>query len=120
MAEIRYISDILANIIPCQPAVDYERYIDSEMSLIDTTYENSKISEDHWNSKGIKCRRVTRDVKALNSEGFLLVVHEAATDTDGVKWEKGMLLPSIMSFPPVLEKLTQTEIDFFIAELKEN
>lgn len=118
ISEIRYLSDVLSDIVPTQPAVDFERFIDSKMSAIDSSIENSKISEEYWNNKGVKCHRRTRDIKALGREGYLLVVHEDVTDTDGVVRRKGELLPSVMVFEPPLEKLTPTEVEVFRAEVK--
>lgn len=118
LAESRFLIDVMSSIIPTQPAIDFERYVDSEMSKFDICMENSQISENYWNSKNVKCKRIIRDIKSLGRSAYILLAHEDAVDSDGVIYRKGEVLPSAMYFDPILEKVTQTEIDVFIADLK--
>ena len=114
LAEQRFLVDSLSYLIPSQPSLDFERFMDSNMSNFDINQENSNISEDKWNSIGVKCRRIVKHVKTLGMDAFILVCAEDVVDADGVFRAKNSLLPSVMRFEPVLEVMPETEISEFI------
>lgn len=117
IAEQRFLTDSLSYLMPSQPALDFERFMDSNMSKFDVTRENSDISENKWNSLGVPCRRIVRNVKTLGHDAFILVVAEDCTDLDGVFRAKNTLLPSVMCFAPILEAIPTSEVDEFLTTL---
>lgn len=117
LAEQRFLTDSLSYLLPSQPALDFERYIDSHMSSFDISLENSEMSEDKWNSLGVKCRRVVRNVASLGKDAYLLVCAEDCMDVDGVTRKANQLLSSIFAFPPVLEPIPQSELEQFTEEV---
>lgn len=120
LAENRYLTDVLSNIIPTQPSIDFERLVDSNMSRFDDCMENSQISESHWNDKGVKCRRLVKNIDSIDREAYILVAYENCVDCEGNHYAKGDILTSVMFFEPILEKVTQTEIAVFLDGIKES
>ena len=117
LAEQRFLTDSLSFFLPSQPALDFERFVDARMSVFDISLENSEMSEAKWNSIGVRCRRLVRHVPSLGKDAYLLVVAEDCIDDDGVERKKNRLLNSIFAFPPVLEPMTETEMDQFAEEV---
>lgn len=118
LAEQRFITDSLSFLMPSQPALDFERYIDSRMSDFDISMENSEVSEEKWNSIGVKCRRLVRNVPSMGKEAYLLVCAEDCVDANGVERKKDHLLSSVFAFPPVLEPMTLTELEKYQEEME--
>ena len=119
LAEQRFLTDSLSFFLPSQPSLDFERYIDSRMSDFDISMENSEMSEEKWNSLGVKCRRLVRSVSSIGKDAYLLVCAEDCVDVNGVLRKKNHLLRSVFAFPPVLEPMPETEIKQFIEEINE-
>lgn len=119
LAEQRFLTDSLSFFLPSQPALDFERFLDSHMSRFDISMENSEVSEEKWNSIGVKCRRLVRNVPSIDKEAYLLVVAEDCYDIDGVFRKKNTLLSSVFAFPPVLEAMPETELQQFAEEIAE-
>ena len=119
LAEQRFLTDSLSFFLPSQPSLDFERYIDSRMSDFDISMENSEMSEEKWNSLGVKCRRLVRNVSSIGKDAYLLVCAEDCVDVNGVLRKKNHLLRSVFAFPPVLEPMPETEIKQFIEEINE-
>ena len=119
LAEQRFLTDSLSFFLPSQPSLDFERYIDSRMSDFDISMENSEMSEEKWNSLGVKCRRLVRNVSSIGKDAYLLVCAEDCIDVNGVLRKKNHLLRSVFAFPPVLEPMPETEIKQFIEEINE-
>ncbi len=119
LAEQRFLVDSLSFFLPSQPALDFERFLDSHMSRFDISMENSEVSEEKWNSIGVKCRRLVRNVPSIDKEAYLLVVAEDCYDIDGVFRKKNTLLSSVFAFPPVLEAMPETELQQFAEEIAE-
>lgn len=117
LAEQRFLTDSLSFLLPSQPALDYERYLDSRMSDFDISMSNSEISEEKWNSIGVRCRRLVRHVPSIGKDAYLLVCAEDCIDHNGVERKKDHLLRSVFAFPPVLEPMTETEIEQFKEEV---
>lgn len=114
LAEQRFLVDSLSFLIPSQPSLDFERYMDSTMSNFDISMENSEISENRWNSQGVPCRRIVRNVKSLGKEAYILLCAEDCTDLEGVFRSKNTLLPSVMCFETILEVMPESELNEFL------
>ena len=119
LAEQRFLIDSLSFFLPSQPALDFERFLDAHMSRFDISMENSEVSEEKWNSIGVKCRRLVRNVPSIDKEAYLLVVAEDCYDIDGTFRKKNTLLSSVFAFPPVLEAMPETELQQFAEEIAE-
>ena len=119
LAEQRFLTDTLAYFVPSMPAVDFERYVDSLTSIFDISYENSEISESKWNSRGVACRRIERQVASMGKTVYLLVVREDCTADDGTFYKKNTLLPSVHSIEPHIEPVDDAKMNEFIEDMKD-
>ena len=89
------------------------------MSSFDVSKENSVVSESRWNSLGVPCRLLVRNIKSLGREAYILVVAEDCTDLEGVFRAKNTLLPSVNSFETILEVMPEKEVENYIMAMKE-
>lgn len=118
LAEQRFVTDSIAYYVPCNPAEDFERYVDSLMSAFDVNAENSQISEEFWNRKGVRCTRSIRAIPTIGRDAYLLFVYEDCVDSDGVEHKQGSLLKSSMAFDPILDEGSKDELSRFKADLE--
>lgn len=118
LAKQRFLNDAISTFVPSQPATDFERYVDAQMSHFDTSLEASEISEHNWNKIGVACRRITREVPQLSRTAYILVCLDTVVDDNGVTRTKGSILPSHLQFDAMLDDMPLSEVDAFSKEMQ--
>lgn len=113
LAKLRIGTDILSAVIPCHPAEDFERTMDSIMSQFDSSEEASKMSEDFWNRKGVACRRHVREVPSLGAQAYILSAHQDVTLEDGTIIKEGEILKAATFFEPIIDAVSDDSLEAY-------